>query len=103
RRRHRLEHVPRQLLRPPTRVRLEAPHVVGQRAELLHDLERAPRVVDRALDLAAMADDARVIQQTGHVARRVETGEGAAEVFALAQDREPVQAALKSLETDFLE
>jgi len=27
----------------------------------------------------------RVVQQTGHVARRVETGEGAAEVFALGR------------------
>ena len=44
--------------------------VGGERTELVAQLERPPRVVDRRLDLAAVAHDARVAQQPSHVARR---------------------------------
>jgi hypothetical protein len=81
-----------------------------QRAELLDEVCAALRVVDRALDLAAMTDDARVLEQTVDVAAgeardagHVEAGERAAEVLALAEDRQPAQAALESLQTDLLE
>ena len=45
------------------RRRLEAPDVGGEAAELLLDLERPLGIVDRRVDLAAMADDAGVLQQ----------------------------------------
>ena len=49
--------------------RLPRPEVRGQRALLVDQLERALRVVDRRFDLAAMADDAGVLQQPLHVTR----------------------------------
>ena len=57
-----------------------------------------------------MPDDAGVLQQALHVARAkarhhrgLEILEGAAEVVALAEDRDPAQARLKAFEADLLE
>jgi hypothetical protein len=60
---------------------LEAPGVGRERAELLAQLEHALRVVDRRLDLAAMAHDAGVGEQPLDVA------------FAEARDALGVEAA----------
>src|SRR5262245_58043495 len=57
-----------------------------------------------------MADDAGVFDQSLHIARaklrddlRVETLERLPEILALAKNRDPAQARLKSLEADLLE
>ena len=57
-----------------------------------------------------MAHDARIAQQSLHITPaeacdlgEVEAGEGGPEVVALAQDREPREARLESLEADLLE
>ncbi len=62
------------------------------------------------LDLAAVADDARVAEQPLDVARahprhavEVEAVERVAERFALAQDREPGEPRLEPFEADLLE
>src|SRR4051812_33145575 len=75
-------------------------HVVAER-------ERRARVRDRGLDLAAVADDRRVAEETLHVALaeprdalRIEAFEGGAEPVALAQDRDPRQTRLEPLEAE---
>jgi hypothetical protein len=85
-------------------------HVLQQASLGLAQLEAALCVVDRRLDLAAMAHDARVAEQSLHVAvvvggdaRRVEAVERGTEVVALAQDREPRQARLEPFQAQLLE
>ena len=81
------------------------------RASLPPPAARSPAgVVEHRFDLAAVADDAGVAEQAldvgGAEARDrlgVEVGEGAAEVLALAQDRQPGQARLEALEAELLE
>src|SRR6185295_14347318 len=80
------------------------------RAELVAQGGSAFRVVDRRLDLAAVPDDALVLQETRHVARPepgdaidVEPGKRLAERGALAENRQPAQAGLKAFEADLLE
>src|SRR6185503_6106209 len=104
------QRVLRQPARPRTRVRLPVPDVGGQRAELVAQGGSAFRVVDRRLDLAAVPDDALVLQETRHVARPepgdaidVEPGKRLAERGALAENRQPAQAGLKAFEADLLE
>ncbi len=57
-----------------------------------------------------MPDDAGVLEQALHIARAktrhyrgLEILEGAAEVVALAEDRDPAQARLKAFEADLFE
>src|SRR5262245_32402544 len=71
--------------------RLEPPDERGERACLVDELLGPLRVVDRRLDLAAVADDRRVAEEPVDVARpeprdppEVEAGEGAPERLALA-------------------
>jgi len=71
----------------------------------LHDLQIGFCAVDRAFDLGAVADDAGIVHQRvdllGIVARnllRDEIVEGFAKVLALAQDRDPGKAGLKTIE-----
>jgi hypothetical protein len=78
-----------------------------QRRSRLAQRERRARVGDRSLDLAAVADDARIGEQPLDVAfveardaRWVEAGERAPEVAALAQDRQPRQAGLEAFEAE---
>src|SRR5206468_535324 len=66
--------------------------------------------VDRRFDLAAVADDSGVFQQTLDVALtkprdalEIETGERLAKCFALAENCPPAQARLKTFETDLFE
>jgi len=83
---------------------------VAQRQQYLAQLENATGVVDRRFDLAAVAHDAGVAEQAGDVAGAeagdlggIEAGEGAAEGFALVEDRQPAQARLETLEAQLLE
>lgn len=77
---------------------------------LLDHLEHPGRVADGGLDLSAVTHDPHVAEQPLHVARSearhdagIETGEGNAEVLALAQDRDPCETGLETLEADLLE
>ena len=98
--------------RPRRRVRLraEAPEEPGQPALGAGQLRRRAGVGDRRLDLEPVADDAGVAEQAfdvggaegGH-GRDAEPGEGRPEALALAQDRQPRQAALERLEGEPLE
>ena len=93
--RHRLE------ARVPVDLRAaveEAPQEAGKARALLQ-LQQRPRIVDGGLDLEPVAHDAGIGHQAGDVlgavagdARRLEVVEGAAEVLALPQDRQPRQA-----------
>lgn len=74
------------------RLRFVAPDESRQRAVPVNELLRPPRIVDNGLDLAAMADDAHVLEQTIEVALgeacypvEVETVECCAEVLGLAR------------------
>src|SRR5262245_38512737 len=67
-------------------------------------------VRDRRLDLAAVADDAGVREQSLHVLRSVsgdlldvEAVEGTPEVLPLAQDREPGEPGLEGLQSESFE
>src|SRR6185503_5878367 len=92
--------------RPVEAVLLE---VARQAALLLDQLERALGVVQRRLDLAAVAHDALVLQEPLDVALpearhalEVEVGEGGAEVLALPEDRDPRESGLEPLQADLL-
>src|SRR5688572_16457341 len=107
---HGLERLVRELLRPRRQRRLPRPEISGERALLVDQLERALRVVDGRFDLAAMADDAGILQQALHVAgaetgdrRRIEILEGLAEVVTFAKDRYPAEPRLEALEADLFE
>ncbi|ESX04844.1 hypothetical protein X769_13120 [Mesorhizobium sp. LSJC268A00] len=96
--------------RPLLRPRLELPEPGGQRAELVDHFARPFGVVDGRDDLAAVADDAGIGDQAldilvgeGSDLVEVETGEGLAEILALAQNGQPGQAGLKAFEADLFE
>ncbi len=83
----------------------EIPQQFGEARAFFHDLEPGARREHRALDLGAVAHDAGVGHQALDlwlaVARdffRRKTVEGAAEIFALAQDGDPRQSGLKAVE-----
>lgn len=87
-----------------------APEVGRQRAKLVAQHPSALRVVDDGSDLARVAHDARVAQQTRHVGGveggqpiHVELAKGAPEGLALVQDGQPAQAGLEAFEADLLE
>ena len=101
---------PGQTLRPIGGLGFERPEVRGERALLLGQLAGPARVGDGGLDLAAVADDARVLQEARDVARaeaghrvEVEPPEGGAEALALPQYRQPAEARLEALQADLLE
>src|SRR5436190_3024806 len=87
-----------------------APDELRQRRLRLPQRDSRPRVRDRRLDLAAMADDARVLEQALDV-RLAEAGDGLGvepcergpEALALAEDRQPREAGLEALEAKPLE
>ena len=88
----------------------ERPHVRVEAAEVGLHLEDALRVVDRRLDLAAVAHDAGVAEQSFDVAfgergdgGGIEPGEGGAVSLALVEDRAPAQARLRAFEGEELE
>src|SRR5262245_34103161 len=91
-------------------LRLVAPDERRQRAVTADELASALCVVDDRLDLAAVADDARVREQAGHVASSeasdafdVEASKRGAEALALGQDGAPAEPGLKPLEAQLLE
>ncbi len=86
------------------------PKHVGKSRPAFHDLEPCARRADRAFDLGAVAHDAGVLHQPLDLLRRVardllrlEIVEGAAEIFALAQDGDPRQPGLEAVEHELLE
>src|SRR3954470_10438372 len=86
------------------------PDQLVQAGAVVVQVHSRARVGDRRLDLRAVADDARVGEQAGHVvvaeARhggRLEARERGAEPLALAQDRDPREARLERLERHALE
>src|SRR5215471_14412248 len=94
----------------PRGVRLVAPDEGCQRALLFDKLPGASSIVDDGLDLAPMADDALILEQTVDVAPgearepvEVEMMKGCAEVLALGQDGAPVQSGLETLQAQLLE
>src|SRR6185503_14196519 len=91
-------------------LRRETPDVPGKAAELAFHFQHAPRVLDGGVDLAGMAHDACVRQQTPALARavrgdlpEVEAVERAAVVVALGEDRVPGQSGLRALERQTFE
>jgi hypothetical protein len=83
---------------------------VGKRSLRFDQLERAPGVVDDGFDLGAVANDCLVGQQAPDIAlaeardlRVIEATEGLSERVALAQNRQPREPRLKSLEAQLLE
>src|SRR5690349_11753032 len=98
------------LLRPAHGGRFVAPEVGGERAELANHFPRAPRVVARRLDLAAMAYDARIGHEALDVAAReardalvLEVRKRPAKRVALAEDRAPGESRLETLQAELLE
>ncbi len=83
----------------------EIPQQFGKAGAFFHDFEPGARREHRALDLGAIAHDAGVAHQPFDFGRPVardflrhKAVEGAAEIFALAQDGDPRQAGLKTVE-----
>src|SRR5689334_3379607 len=83
----------------------EVPQQFGKARPLFHHLEPGARREHRAFDLGAVANDAGIAHQPfdlrASVARdlfRIEAVEGAAEILAFAQDRNPGQAGLETVE-----
>src|SRR3954451_2420529 len=77
----------------------------GEAAVRLAELDDAPRVLDRRIDLEPIANDARVFEQTfapfvgeARYAIDVEIRERRAEVVALFQDRQPRQTGFIDLQ-----
>src|SRR5207237_9876413 len=88
----------------------EAPEQRSEPALLLLDAQEAARVGHRPRDLRPVADDAGVLHQLldaggskARDARGLESVEGAAEPFALAQDDQPGEPGLESVEHQLLE
>ena len=77
-----------------------------QRAFPFDELPGLPRIVDDRLDLATVADDPFVLEQTSEVAPgearypvEIEIMEGGAEILALGENGAPTQSGLKALQT----
>ncbi len=88
----------------------EAPEPVAEGALALAQLEKGPRVADGGVDLGPVAHDAGIGQQSfpfpvaeARDGVRIEVCERAPVGVALAQDRQPGQPRLRSLEDQHLE
>ena len=88
----------------------EVPQEPGETRPLLHHIEPCARGTNRAFDFQAIAYDARVLHQlldaSGRIAGdsgRIESIERAPEVLALAQDDDPGESRLESVEHELLE
>ena len=88
----------------------EAPHIGSERTEFRLDGKRPPRIVDGSGNLAAMADDAGIEQQAldvclihGGDLGDIEAVKHFSKAFPLAQDGDPGQPRLETLEADLLE
>jgi hypothetical protein len=87
-----------------------APEIGCERAFLADELPGAPRIVDNRLDLAAMTDNAFILEQAVDVALgetrdpvEAEVMKRGAEVRALGHDRAPAQSGLEAFQAQFLE
>ncbi len=97
------------LHRPPTvdqRVSLDKiPHIFGKRPKFVLHFQKTLGVVDRGLDLGAIADDARILQQplhppaikSGHFGG-IKTGKSLAVMFPFIENRPPAQTRLGGFE-----
>jgi len=88
----------------------EAPDVLCEAPERSLHVEKGASVADRRLDLEPVADDAGIGHQPGGVfvnpgcdPRRFEARKGPPVCLALAQDRQPAQPGLRTLEGEELE
>ena len=86
------------------------PQELREARTLFHDLEPRARRAHGAFDLQAIAHDAGILHQRLDLLRRVardllrrETVEGLAEIVALAQDRDPGQPGLETVEDELFE
>src|ERR1700719_2211682 len=86
----------------------EVPQQLREARPLVHDIEPGPRRAHGALDLGAIAHDAGILHQPLELGRPVardflrnEIVEGAAEVLPLAQDGDPRQPGLETVEHEF--
>src|SRR5580704_15234529 len=86
----------------------EVPQQLRKARPLVHDVEPGPRRAHGAFDLGAVAHDAGILHQPLDLGRSIARDffrnkivEGAAEVVALAQDGDPRQAGLESVEHEF--
>ena len=86
----------------------EVPQQLRKARPLVHDVEPGARRAHRAFDLCAVAHDAGILHQPLDLGRPVardffrnEIVEGAAEIVALAQDGDPRQAGLETVEHEF--
>lgn len=78
--------------------------------KLVQEFEGSPGVVEGGADFALVPDDASVLFESGDVflgkaghAVEIESRESSAEIFAFAENGEPGETSLKSLETDLFE
>src|ERR1700722_18982165 len=86
----------------------EVPHEFGEAGAVFHDLQVGLRTVDGALDLGAVAHDADVVHQRVDLLRVIardllglEIVERLSEIVALAQNRDPRQPGLETVENQF--
>jgi len=91
-------------------IRLETPEKGGQRSGLGDEIAGASRILQHCGDLAAMADDAGIVQEPRDLRLtpagqqgEVETGEGAAEMLPLGENGAPAQPGLEALQTELFE
>ena len=75
----------------------------------MNDVEKDAAVCDARLDLAAVADDARILHESIYLccvecgdALRVKSLVGTTEILALVQDRRPRESRLKRLQEEEL-
>jgi hypothetical protein len=87
----------------------EGPDQLRQRLTHLAEAQRGAGILDRGLDLGAIADDPLVGQQPlqvcvteGRDAANLESGECGSEGLALAKDRQPREAGLERLQAEAL-
>lgn len=90
--------------------RLEAPDVSRQRTFLFNELLRPFCIRDDRFDLAAMANNALITEETFDITFResrdpveIEMMESGAEVITLGQDGAPAQPGLEAFQTQLLE
>jgi hypothetical protein len=100
----------RHFFRPTVRRRFESPEVCGHRTEFVCQTLSLTSIVDRRLNLPAMANDTAVAQQFLNSPgckpcdlRDVKASEGPSKVVSLIKDRSPAQPGLEPFQADLLE
>ena len=92
------------------RIHCKAPKKFMQLRPGFDEVKRSAGVVDGCLDLSPVPNDARILQKSVDVLLaesrddvHVEMRECIPEILALAENREPRQSGLKTLQTDLFE